>query len=199
MRRNDATVTAQDTINRSAQPTRGDAMSRVRTLAFTLVLCAGSAASLPAQARSSAAAIQVVGGPRAGKYTLAAPDVGCMISERGKGPKRFSVTFGIADPDPRAKDPKALTHVAVNIRNVGKAGPPPLSDYEASVTFGPVMDARLGTFYMSGSNTTTGRKGGTGTVILEDRGQHAQVTLDLQPQAGVAVHGTVTCKSVLRY
>jgi hypothetical protein len=74
------------------------------------------------------------------------------------------------------------------------------ADYNVSITFGPVMDTRLGTFYMSGSNTTTGRTGGTGTLIVKDSGKgDAQVTFDLQPQPGVAVKGVIICKNLIRY
>ena len=140
----------------------------------------------------------MIGGPHAGKHTLASTDSGCLISDR-KGVKGFSVNFGIPPTDPRSKDPKALTSIMVNIRNVTAKAPPP-SDFEASMTFGPVMDTRLGTFYMSGSNTTSGRKGGPGTVMLkESGGKDATVSLDLQPTSGIVVNGTITCTNPLRY
>ena len=43
----------------------------------------------PVQKRSNAVALEVSGGPRAGKYTLAIKDVGCLVSGR-KGVKQFS-------------------------------------------------------------------------------------------------------------
>ena len=163
-------------------------------------LCAFGAIHLHAQGRSSTATVDVIGGPHAGSYTLASPpDVGCMISERAGKPKKFSVNFGIPESDARSKDAGALTFVAVSIRNASGTGPAPAADYEASVSFGPVMDTKNGTFYMSGSNPTSGRKGGSGTVRLEEHGKDARVVLDLQPQPGVAVKGTVACTNVLRY
>ena len=162
------------------------------------VLAGGSTAGLQAQTRSTATTIEVIGGPHAGKYTLASTDSGCLISER-KGVKQFSVNFGIPPTDPRSKDPKALTSITVNIRNVTAKAPPP-ADFEASMTFGPVMDTRLGKFYMSGSNTTSGRKGGPGTVMFkESGGKDATVSLDLQPDYGIVVKGTITCTNPLRY
>ena len=172
-------------------------MSHTPVCILIAVLAAGSSVGLQAQVRSSATTIEVVGGPHAGKYTLASTDSGCLISER-KGVKQLSVNFGIPPTDPRSKDPKALTFIMVNIRNVTAEAPPP-SDFEASMTFGPVMDTRLGTFYMSGSNTTTGRKGGTGTVMLKDSGKDATVSLDLAPESGVVVKGAITCTNPLRY
>jgi hypothetical protein len=175
-------------------------MSCIRTLATvgTLSVCSIQVAS--AQGRSSTATIDVLGGAHAGKHTLASPpDVGCMISERPGKPKRFTVNYGIPTDDPRSSDPNALTFIAVVIRNANGAAPAATGDYEASVNFGPVMDTKRGVFYMSGSNATTGRKGGGGSVRLEDHGKDARVLLDLQPQPGIVVKGTVTCTNVLRY
>ena len=92
----------------------------------------------------------------------------------------------------------ALTYVVVNIRKVTANAPPP-SEFEVSVTFGPVMDTRLGIVYMSGSNTTSGKKGGTGTVLVKDSGKDPTVSFDLQPQAGIVIKGTISCTNALRY
>ena len=127
------------------------------------------------------------------------PGGGRMIADQGKEPRRLEVTIGVRPTDPRSKDPTALTVVMVNISSARGTGAPAQSDYPASITFGPGMAKQLETFDMSASNTTTGRKGGSGTVILTDSGMHAQVTLDLQPVPGVAVTGTATCTNVLRY
>jgi hypothetical protein len=160
---------------------------------FVGALLAGAAASVAAQEHTSAATIEVVGGPHAGKHTLVVRNVGCTLSELPKGIKRFNSNFG-----KDSKDPKALTFVLVSIRNANGPGAPSHADFDASVTFGPVMDKRLETYYMSGSNPTTGRQGGTGTVILKAGDKDAQVTLELQPQPGVSVKGTVTC-TLIRY
>ena len=127
------------------------------------------------------------------------PGGGRMIADQGKEPRRLEVTIGVRPTDPRSKDPTALTVVMVNISSARGTGAPAQSDYPASITFGPGMAKQLETFDTLASNTTTGRKGGSGTVILTDSGMHAQVTLDLQPVPGVAVTGTARCTNVLRY
>ena len=172
-------------------------MSRTSAFILTALLATGSAAGLQADARSAAATIEVIGGPHAGKYTLATTDNGCLISERAKGRKPFGVSIGIPPTDPRSKDPKGLTSIRVNIRKVTATAPPP-ADFEASMTFGPIGD-RLGTFYMSGFNSTTGRKGGPGTVMFKNSGTDATVSFDLQPESGIVVKGTITCGNPLRY
>jgi hypothetical protein len=175
-------------------------MSRSTPISILLaVLAAGLGAGFRADARSAAATIEVIGGPHAGKYTLATTDNGCLISERAKGKKPFTAHIGIPPTDPRSKDPKALTSIMLDIFNVTATAPPP-SDYLVQMTFGPVMDTRLGTFYMSGSNNTTGRKGGPGTVMLKNSGgTDATVSFDLQPESGIVVKGTITCSNPLRY
>ena len=174
-------------------------MSRTSAFILTAILATGSAAGLQADARSAAATIEVIGGPHAGKYTLATTDSGCLISERAKGKKPFEANIGIPVTDLRSKDPKALTSIRLHIFNVTATAPTP-SDYQASVNFGPVMDTRLGTFYMSGFNSATGRKGGPGTVMFKNGGgTDATVSFDLQPESGIVVKGTITCTNPLRY
>ena len=86
---------------------------------------------------------------------------------------------------------KVLVHIALLAPAILHAkeqssGAPPLSDFAISVTFGPVMDTRNGAIYMSGSNTTSGRTGGTGPVLRQDGGNNPTVSFDLQSQAGAS-------------
>ena len=115
------------------------------------------------------------------------PGVGRMIADQGKELRRLEVTIRVPPMDPRSKAPPALAVVMVNISNARGTGAPAQSDSLASITFGRVMAKQLETFDMSVSNTTTGRSGGRGTVILTNSGKDAQVTLDLQSVPGVAV------------
>jgi hypothetical protein len=159
--------------------------SRLAPLAAAFVSCSGAAlAATPA----SEARIDVQGGPHAGAHTLKVADVGCELYKRPNKPRYFNVNFGLQG----VKDPKVLSFVLVRVSNADGPGAPAPADFEASVIFGKMNDASS-TFYMSGSNRTTGRQGGPGQVLLKDDGKQAQVKLDLQPQAGVTVKGTVTC------
>ncbi len=150
-----------------------------------------TATSVLAAPYSSEASIVVTGGPHAGPHSLKVDDVGCELRKRPGRPRYFNDNFGKQD----AKGPKQLSFVVVNIRNADGSGSPAPAEFEASVTFGPVMGAGS-TFYMSGSNATTGRVGGPGTVLLKEDGKIAQVVLDLQPQAGIRVTGTVRCSII---
>ncbi|MGH7460294.1 MAG: hypothetical protein ACREMA_04610 [Longimicrobiales bacterium] len=173
-------------------------MFRERMIVIFGVCLAGLVTELHAQVTNTAS-LEVVGGPLAGKHTLDVSDVGCTIFEANKErnkPKYFDVNFGLPPTDPRSRDPRALTFVKVTIRNASVKGPVPQEEYEAAVTFGPLLDRDRETFYMSGFNPTMGRKGGTGIVTLKDEGKSAEVTLDLQPKPGVTVKGTVTCTRV---
>ena len=150
-------------------------------------LCAVSTPAFAATYNSEAT-LTVTGGPHAGTHTLKVDDIGCEVRRRPGRPKYFNDNFG----QQGVKDPKKLSFVLVRTRNADAPGGPAAADFEASVTFGPVMSSGQ-TFYMSGSNDTTGRTGGPGKVLLKEDGKLAQVLLDLQPQPGVSIKGTVSC------
>ena len=158
--------------------------ARAAALACSL-LAAGAAFAAP---HRSEATLTVTGGPHAGTHSLQVDDVGCEVRRRPGRPKYFNDNFGLEG----VKDPKKLSFVLVRIRNAEAPGGPAPGDFEASVVFGPMM-SKGETFYMSGSNDTTGRTGGPGKVLLKEDGKVAQVSLDLQPQPGIAIKGTVTC------
>jgi hypothetical protein len=177
-------------------PQKNTNTSNVERRNVTLVIAATFALLAPqpsaAQEKTSSVTIEVIGGPHAGKHTLLNVPNGCNYSERRKPPS-FGSNLGRD-----SKDPKALTSMQMNIRNLTATTTSDPADFEVSLTFGPVMDSRLGTFYISGSNTTSGRKGGPGTVTFKDVGKDAQVTFEIKPQPDVTVKGTVTC-ALLRY
>jgi hypothetical protein len=161
------------------------------TLSLVLGIAGLSAtAGTAAAPLSSEAALTVTGGPHAGTHALQVQDVGCEIRRRPGRPKTFNANFGVQG----VTDPKKLSFVLVRIRNADAPGGPAPTDFEATATFGPVM-GKGETRYLSGKDDV-GRTGGPGTVLLKDDGKGAQVTLDLQPQPGVAIRGTVRCALV---
>ena len=156
-----------------------------------LAFCVLSPAPLHAQTggvKTSTATIDVVGGPHAGKHTLQVTDVGCLLSEPSTGPKRFNSNFGND-----TKNRQQLSFALVRIRKV-TSGPPAPEDFEATFIFGP--DHRAGKMYMSGSNAEAQRTGGPGKVLLVTGGKEARITLDLQPEPGVTIKGTVVCSLI---
>lgn len=118
-------------------PTTSPQRSRCRLLCLAL---ASALAPYPAAANgeTSAASIEVTGGPHAGKHSLRVSDVGCELSQRAGKPKYFNANFGGGD----IKDPKTLSFVLVRMRNANGPGSPAFEDFEASASFGPVMDSR---------------------------------------------------------
>jgi hypothetical protein len=171
------------------------------TLGIFLAGCSGgeepspaASSELDARTGSSTASIEVVGGPMAGKHTLSSSEAACMVSEG------FEINLGLLATDPRFRDPKALTLLSIALQDVSGIGPVPHDKYGVGVHFGPLQDDQLETVYLSGAGRTVMRKGGTGTVILKDQGKNnVDVMLDLQPEAGVVVKGTVRCGNVIRY
>jgi hypothetical protein len=166
--------------------------SRLFAIGVVALCGAGLMSPVVAKEASSSATIEVIGGPHAGKYTLLQVPNGCNYSERST-PRDFNSALGRD-----SKNPKALTMVRVNLRKMTGATQTDPANFDVSVSFGPVMNERLGTVYFTGYNATSGRKSGAGTVTFKDAGQDVQVTFDLKPQPGIVVKGTVTC-TVLRY
>ena len=138
--------------------------------------------------KNSAASIEVTGGPHAGKHSLQVTDVGCQLSESLNGPKRFNSNFGND-----SKNRQQLTFALVRIRNVTN-GTPTAEDFEATFIFGDVDKG--GKMYMSGSQPEAQRKGGGGKVLLGTAGKEARIALDLQPEPGVTIKGTVVCSLI---
>ena len=164
-------------------------LSRLPTALAGLAFCLLMPSAGQAQGtKNSAATIEVIGGPHAGKHTLQVTDVGCQLSESSKGPKRFNSNFGN-----NSKNRQQLTFALVRIRNVTN-GPPAPEDFEATFIFGQVDKA--GKMYMSGSQPEAQRQGGPGKVLLVTAGKEARITLDLQPEAGVTIKGTVVCSLI---
>jgi hypothetical protein len=163
-------------------------LKRVLPSAVAAVSAALSMMTAVAAGNTSEATITVTGGPHAGTHALKVDDVGCEVSKSKGSPKYFNDNFG----SPDVKDPKKLSFVLVRIRNADSPGGPAPADFEASVTFG-AMNTNGSTFYMSGTNNTTGRKGGPGKLVLDENGKVAKVALDLQPQEGISIKGVVTC------
>ena len=137
----------------------------------------------------SEATLTVTGGPHAGQHTLRVDDVGCEVVRRPGKPRYFNANFGSQG----VKDPGKLSFVLIRIPNADGPGSPPPSGFEATINFGPFMN-KGATVYMSGTDKNNpSRKGGTGSVLLTEDGKQARVTLDLQPQPGIGIKGTVTC------
>jgi hypothetical protein len=166
--------------------------SRFCAIGLVALCGAGSISSVAAKEESSSATIEVIGGPHAGKHSLLRVPNGCNYSERST-PRDFNSALGRD-----SKDPSALTMVRINLRKMAGGTQSDPANFDVSVSFGPVMNKRLGTVYFTGYNATSGSKSGTGSVTFKDSGQDVQVTFDVQPQPGIVIKGTVTC-TVLRY
>ncbi|HSI47270.1 MAG TPA: hypothetical protein VLA61_03290 [Ideonella sp.] len=158
------------------------------------ILGAAAAHAIADGPNHSEADLTVTGGPHAGQHTLKVDDVGCEVVHRPGKPKYFNSNFGSQG----VNDPKKLSFVLIRIPDADGPGSPPPSGFEATINFGPFMN-KGATVYMSGTDKNNpSRKGGTGTVLLKEDGKQARVTLDLQPQPGVAIKGTVTCTVIAR-
>jgi hypothetical protein len=87
----------------------------------------GVSSELAAPTGSNTASIEVIGGPMAGNHTLTSPDAACMISER------FELNLGLPATDPRSRDPKALTMLAIALQDASGKGAAPHDQYGVAV------------------------------------------------------------------
>ena len=158
-------------------------MKRIMTLsaAFALVAATLSAAG-PVK---ETVHVVIANGPNAGTYDGETDRGGCSAGLTGAG------SFGNQFSLPKEKDPKKFNSLQLIVPNA-KAAASGTHDFELHVGFGPIMNR-------SAEYVIVTKKGqGSGTVTVADHGPTAMVTFEGTTAAGVKLHGTIDCKSVLR-
>ena len=147
--------------------------------------CALFAATLSAAPVKETVHVVIDNGPNAGTYQGETDRGGCSAGLTGAG------SFGNQFSVPKAKDPKLFNSLQLIVPNA-KAAASGTHDFELHVGFGPIMNR-------SAEYVIVTKKGqGSGTVTVADHGATAMVTFEGTTAAGVKLHGTIDCKSVLR-
>jgi hypothetical protein len=131
--------------------------------------------------------VTVTGGANAGKYQASTDRGGCSAGLAGPG------SFGNQLSDPKNKDPKAFNSLQLVLPDAKKAAGG-TGEFLLTVGFGPMM-SRSATYTV---DTTKGKKAGSGTVTLDDKGSTAKVKFSATTPEGVKLEGTIDCKSVIR-
>lgn len=127
--------------------------------------------------------ITITGGASAGKYHATTERGGCSAGLAGPG------SFGNQLSDPKSKDPKAFNSLQLVVPDPKKAG-----EFQLTVGFGSILNR--GAVYEV--DTRAGKKSGSGTVNVEDKGSTAMVKFSATTKDGVKLEGTIDCKSVTR-
>jgi hypothetical protein len=127
----------------------------------------------------------ITGGANAGSYDGVTDRGGCSAGLTGAG------SFGNQFSLPKEKDPKKFNSLQLIVPNA-KAAASGTHDFTLIAGFGPLL-ARSAEYKIE-----TAKHSGSGTVTVNDKGSTATVTFDATTAAGVKLHGTIDCKSVVR-
>jgi hypothetical protein len=103
------------------------------------------------------------------------------------GPGSFGNQFSI----PKQKDRKLFNSLQLIVPNE-KAAMSGTHEFELHVGFGPLLNRS------AEYKVETAKHSGSGTVKVADHGSTAMVTFEATTAAGVKMHGSIDCRSVLR-
>jgi hypothetical protein len=142
-------------------------------------------ASLRAAEPKEKVHLTITGGTNAGTYDAVTDRGGCSAGMTG--PASWGNQFSL----PKEKDPKKLNSVQLIVPNA-KAAAGGTHDFFLNIGFGPLMQ-RAAEYKVD-----TAKKQGSGTLTIADKGATALVTFDATTAAGVKLHGTIDCMSVMR-
>ena len=159
-----------------------------RTMAFAGTLsaaCVLFAATLSAAPVKETVHVVIANGPNAGTYDGETDRGGCSAGLTGAG------SFGNQFSLPKEKDPKKFNSLQLIVPNA-KAAASGTHDFELHVGFGPIIHRS------AEYEIVTGKGKGSGTVTVADHGTTATVSFEGTTAAGVKMHGTIDCKSILR-
>ena len=131
--------------------------------------------------------LTVTGGPNAGKYQASSDRGGCSYGLSGPG------SWGNQLSDPKEKDPKKFNSLQLIVPDAKKAAGGS-GEFQITVGFGPLMN-RSATYAV---DTRGGKKSGSGTVTVDDKGATGTVKFSATTPEGVKLDGTIDCKSVIR-
>jgi hypothetical protein len=157
-------------------------MKRVTTLTAGCLLVAAALSAAPVK---ETVHVVIDNGPNAGTYQGEADRGGCSAGLTGPG------SFGNQFSLPKQKEPKLFNSLQLIVPNA-KAAASGTHDFELHVGFGPLLNRS------AEYKVETAKHSGSGTVTVADHGSTAMVTFEATTAAGVKMHGSIDCKSVLR-
>ena len=133
--------------------------------------------------------LEVSGGANAGRYDVEMKDGGCSYGLAGD--KAWGNQYSV-----NTNDPKAFSSLQLVVPDA-KAAANGTSTFQLTAQFGPLFGAG-GHSYDVNTRTDAGKKGGSGTVTVQDQGKTGKVTFDAKTADGVGLKGTIDCQSVTR-
>jgi hypothetical protein len=133
--------------------------------------------------------LEVSGGANAGTYDVDMKESGCSYGLAGE--TAWGNQYSIDTNDP--KQFSSLQLVVPDTRAAANG----TSEFQMTVQFGPLFGSG-GASYDVNTRPTASKKGGSGTVTVQDQGSTGKVTFDAKTTDGVGLKGTIDCRSVVR-
>jgi hypothetical protein len=133
--------------------------------------------------------LDVTGGANAGSYDVEMKGSGCSYGLAGKTAwgNQYSID---------TSDPKQFSSLQLIVPDT-KAAASGTSQFQMTVQFGPLFGSG-GASYDVNTRPDASKKGGSGTVTVQDQGSTGKVTFDAKTADGVGLKGTIACQSVVR-
>lgn len=150
---------------------------------------AAASADAPAGAAKGRIHLEVSGGANAGTYDVEMKDAGCSYGLAGE--KAWGNQYSID-----TTDPKQFSSLQMIVPDA-KAAANGTSNFQMTVQFGPLF-GNGGHSYDVNTRPDASKKGGSGTVTVQDQGNTGKVTFDAKTSNGVGLKGTIDCQSVVR-
>jgi hypothetical protein len=150
---------------------------------------AQTATNSPAGAITGKIHLDVTGGANAGSYDVDMKEGGCSYGLAGE--KAWGNQYST-----NTSDPKQLSSLQLIVPDA-KAAASGTSQFQMTVQFGPLFGSG-GASYDVNTRPDASKKGGSGTVTVQDQGKTGKVTFDAKTPEGVGLKGTIDCQSVLR-
>ena len=124
----------------------------------------------------------VTGGEFEGDYSGSVPDGGC--SRGATGENSFGLQYSTAE-----EVELSSVQLVVNDAEAASGG---TDDFLTTFTFGDLLQG-------TSLDVEPPADNGTGTVTVDDRGDTATITIDVETSDGVAIDATVECHSVFDF
>lgn len=144
----------------------------------------GDGGDAPAGDAAASIEVSVTGGEFEGDYTGSVPDGGCSRGATGEN------TFGLQYSTDEAGVDIGSLQLVVNDAEAASGGGS--DDFLMTIEFGEL-------FAGTSMEVEPPAEEGTGTVSVDDRGDSATISIDVETADGVAIAATVECHSVFDF
>jgi hypothetical protein len=163
-------------------------LGRRTITAGMVMLMAGGAAIVGAQAVTESVHVVITGGPMAGTYDATTTKGGCSTGANGPG------SWGNAFSNVKA-GPKEIGALSLIVPDA-KAAAAGTKQFMMQLRLGSILSKNVS--YTIETRPTEKTPEGQGTVTVSDAGATGKVTIDGKTKDGIGVTAAIDCKAVVR-